>query len=158
MQIRKLKESDLENVILIEKMIFGYIAENEEVILSRIKTFNQGCLGVFKKNKLIGYCSSEIWNKYNKIELNVEAEKNHNANGTILYITSLAVLKEFQNKKIGTKLLKNLVNLAKKLNLKSIYLRTSKAEKFYEKNGFKKIRRVYPNTKKQYDIMELTLN
>ncbi|MFW6283193.1 MAG: GNAT family N-acetyltransferase [Minisyncoccales bacterium] len=58
----------------------------------------------------------------------------------LLYIHQIAVLKEFQNNKIGKKLLEKVFEIAKKRNIKRIELdvwnQNEKAIKIFEKIGF----------------------
>ena len=156
MNINNLDVEDIDKIMKLECEVFGHIAEDKEVITDRIKTFKEGCFGIFDKNQLIGYCSSEIWGKYNDIKLNVKASKNHVNRGRILYITAVAIKPEYQNKGLGTRLIRSLVRVAKKHALSSLYLRTSNARKFYEKNGFQFIKHVSERND-NYDVMELRL-
>ena len=157
MKIENLTIKKINEIMSLESQLFGLIAEDKEVILDRINTFREGCWGIFNKTELIGYCSSEIWESYNKIKLNQKASINHQLKGKILYITSIAILPEYQNKGFGGRLIKKLIKIARKHKLLSLYLRTSKARKFYEKNGFQFVKYVSEGID-NYDIMELRLS
>ncbi len=138
MKIQTLDEKNIKDIIRIEQNIFGKIAENEEIILDRIKTFKEGCFGAFENKELIGYCSSEIWKKKHPLKRNVRASLNHDCSGKILYISGLGIIEEFRKRNIGTKLLNKLISLAQKRKLELILLRTSfpKSISFYQKKGF----------------------
>jgi amino-acid N-acetyltransferase len=61
--------------------------------------------------------------------------------GEVALLRSLAVIKEYQNKRLGQKLYQNIFIKALSLNIKEIYLLTETAEKFFARKGFKKISR-----------------
>jgi len=163
MEIRNLKQEDIKKVMSLENMVFPKnIAEKEEVILDRIITFNRGCFGIFEKEKLIGYCSSEVWEDYKEAKRNIKASLNHKEKGKILYITALAISPEYQKRGFGKKLIKKLIKTANNFKLFSLYLRISeplakKAKGFYEKNGFEPVRYISKRNDNHY-LMELKIN
>ncbi|MDB1944578.1 GNAT family N-acetyltransferase [Clostridium tertium] len=59
----------------------------------------------------------------------------------VAYLTLLAVLKEYQNKKIGKILLNLFIKISKEKNMEKVCLEVHndniKAKAFYERNGFK---------------------
>lgn len=59
-----------------------------------------------------------------------------------LYVHRLSILEDFQNKKLGSKLIDLILELGSKDNLQNIMLQVKKyntAKTFYKKKGFKKI-------------------
>tara|TARA_Y100000034_G_C6859411_1_gene390949 strand:+ start:366 stop:812 length:447 start_codon:yes stop_codon:yes gene_type:complete len=145
--IKQLKPEIIEEFKALDSKVFDF-SEKKEILLHRIKTFPKGCIGYYINNKLLSYITSELWVKHHIPRINTKGH--HDEKGKILYITSTGVNPKHQNKGIGSKLLKNMIKRAKRMKLKSIYLRTHKAKKFYEKNGFSFVKRG-----KGYDIMEL---
>lgn len=80
-----------------------------------------------------------------------------------LEITNIVVKKNFRKKGIGSKLLENLIMLAKKAGKEKISLEVNStnlpAIKLYEKNGFKNVgfRKKYYNNKDNAEIMTLKI-
>ncbi|HVM89842.1 MAG TPA: arsenic resistance N-acetyltransferase ArsN2 [Puia sp.] len=58
-----------------------------------------------------------------------------------ILLRSLAVKAAFRNMHIASQMINYLLSLCKKGNIKSVYLLTTTAEKYFEKFGFKKIER-----------------
>ncbi|MFH1589413.1 MAG: GNAT family N-acetyltransferase [archaeon] len=155
--IKNLSVDDIPIIMVIGESAFGHVYNNEETFQDRIETFPEGCLGFFQENNLIAFTTTEIWSEINKIEYNSKASVNHDKNGYMLYVSDMAVLPVYQGKNIGSELIKELINLAKKLDLGSIYLGSSKAKGFYEKNGFTFLKRVADDGH-PYDLMEFRLS
>lgn len=155
MIIKQLKPADVTSIMRVDLKAFGHKWDDEEVFLDRITVFPEGCLGIFEDDNLVAFITSEIWSDYHKPEYNRKASKHHDVNGKILYVTDMAVLPNYQGKGIGSKLVDLLKQLAKENCLDLIYLGTSKARKFYERNGFRFLKHViddYP-----YDLMEFKI-
>lgn len=80
-----------------------------------------------------------------------------------LEITNIVVKKNFRKKGIGSKLLENLIMLAKEAGKEKISLEVNStnlpAIKLYEKNGFKNVgfRKKYYNNKDNAEIMTLKI-
>jgi len=69
--------------------------------------------------------------------------------GAVL-LRSLAVIEKFQGKGFGLELYEAIISRAKELHIAQIYLLTETAEKFFNKQGFKKIpRNLVPHAIKQ---------
>jgi ribosomal protein S18 acetylase RimI-like enzyme len=84
-----------------------------------------------KKEKLIGFIG--LMTKYN----NKKVSKKININN-LAYIAWIAVLPEFRNKKIGSKLLKKAEQIAKKWGKNGIWLSCKKdIIEFYKNNNYK---------------------
>ncbi|MFH1787167.1 MAG: GNAT family N-acetyltransferase [archaeon] len=84
----------------------------------------------------------ELIKKSNEIQLFVY-EKNNEILGTGAFdngeIRTMFIKPFLQGKGLGKEIINFLINLAKKKNFKKIFLKASpEAEKFYEKQGFKK--------------------
>ena len=98
--IRSAEKTDLKTIINIETASFpSGIQENEAVFLDRITTFPQGTFLFFESEQAdaSGYFSSEIWDTIppalpEYYELGHSASQRHNHKGSILYISSFAVL------------------------------------------------------------------
>lgn len=79
-------------------------------------------LGAYHEGKLIGYLLA------------------NNPFGGVLFVSWLAVLKPYQGKGVGKKLLEKLEQIAKRKGAHSIFLSTYKRDMgFYEKQGFENI-------------------
>ena len=105
--IRKATKYDINAIMNIEKEAFSEgIKENKDVFLDRIESFSDGFFILEDKNKAIGYFSSELWNSVPQkgdsyFSLNHSALKNHKKEGTILYISSIAILNEYKGTGLG---------------------------------------------------------
>ena len=140
-QIKTPAKEDFRKICIIDKEIFKKDHDKNSVIIDRLKTFPEGCFLALDNDKEVGYLSSEIWSREHTIASNVKASKNHDPKGRILYISGIGILPNYQNKKIGSRLLKKAITLAKKMMAKYIILRThtERSKRFYEKHGFKQI-------------------
>jgi glucosamine-phosphate N-acetyltransferase len=58
--------------------------------------------------------------------------------GVVGHIEDIVVDRQFRRKKIGTKIIKRLISLAKKKNCYKLILQTKKQKEFYKSLGFKK--------------------
>ena len=105
--LRKATKSDIDAIMNIEEEAFAEeIQENKDVFLERIETFSEGFFILEEKNKEIGYFSSELWNSVPQkgdscFSLNHSALKNHKKEGTVLYISSIAILNEYKGNGLG---------------------------------------------------------
>lgn len=98
--IRSAEKTDISRIMNIESASFpSDIQENKDVFLDRITTFPQGTFLYFESEhtKASGYFSSEIWETLppalpEYYSLGHKASERHSANGTVLYISSFAVL------------------------------------------------------------------
>lgn len=105
--LRKATKSDINDIMNIEKEAFAEeIQENKDVFLERIESFSDGFFILEDKNKTIGYFSSELWNSVSQngdscFSLNHSALKNHKKKGTVLYISSIAILNEYKGNGLG---------------------------------------------------------
>ena len=105
--LRKVTKLDINAIMNIEKEAFAEeIQESKDVFLERIETFPEGFFILEEKNKKIGYFSSELWNSVPQkgdscFSLNHSALKNHKKEGTVLYISSIAILNEYKGTGLG---------------------------------------------------------
>ena len=159
MTINYIHPNLVEEVKELDKIVFtdrNEYTEDKEVILDRLEVFPEGCYGFFENKKLIGYATSERWSKHHKTNLNEKASKKHDKGGTILYISVICVHPNTQGKRVRSELMEKLIALARGLKLKSIYLRTTHAQKFFEKFGFRLIKH-FSDENNVHDTMELIL-
>ncbi len=61
--------------------------------------------------------------------------------GKVALLRSLAVIKDYQGKKLGQKLYQNIILKSKELKIIEIYLLTETAANFFKNRGFQKIAR-----------------
>jgi ribosomal-protein-alanine N-acetyltransferase len=138
-------EKEIEEVLKIQEKCFeGLQKFSKKFLFNLWRNFPQGFLIAKNKEKVLGYGI-----------LKKEPNKG--------LIFSLAVLPEMQNRGIGKEIMKRLIEIAKKENLKKIYLHTRetnfKAIAFYQKFGFNiiKLKENYYSTGENAYLMELEI-
>lgn len=156
MNLRFAKLQDLDSIMKIEEESFvPGIREQSTVFAERIQTFCKGFV-LFESScgNPAGYFCSEKWNQIplndDFFKLGHSAAKTHCKNGSVLYITSFALLPEFRGKKNGSKMFEESLNLilSEKDNssVQTLLLLVNEewngAFHIYRKNGFTEIRRV----------------
>ena len=136
-------EKELEGVLRVQEKCFKNLERfSEKFLFDLWQNFPNGFLIAKDKKGVLGYGI-----------LKKESEKG--------LIFSLAVLPEMQNQGIGKEILKRLIEIAKKEDLKKIYLHTGetnfKAIAFYQKFGFNiiKVKENYYSTGENAFLMEL---
>lgn len=152
-KIKPLTKNRIKDVIGIIKIAFG---EKEvkaaKSWLSLDKKLNSTVLYsskrflAFDKNKIVGICGIYSWKQHPK---------------DICWLGWYAVLPEYRNKRIGSKLLKYTLNYAKKKGYRIFCIETtnhrnqSEARDLYKRFGFKKVGQI-PNFWGNYDILFLS--
>lgn len=144
-KLRLATDSDIDSIMDIEKESFiEAIQESVEVFVQRIKTFSQGFI-VFEQSTVFGYMCCELWDDVEinakTFALNHDIKKTHCSDGSVLYISSFAIKKEFRGKGLGNKLFLECINkLLMDFNIKKIVLLVNEswqgAINIYKKNGF----------------------
>src|SRR5574344_1010424 len=111
MIFRHAKFSDLEGIMLVEKQAFiPQIQESKAVFEQRLSAYPTGffVLEDETENTIAGYFSSELWNAVPQnnraFSLGHSATKAHVASGTVMYISSVALLNSYRGKGFGEKL------------------------------------------------------
>jgi len=121
-KIEKMVSKYIDNVALLEKESFSEPWSCESLI-SELENINANFLVATFRETVLGYIGSHCYSGE-------------------CYISNIAVFKKFQNQKIGSLLLKYLIDLMKnKCDFISLEVRKSNlpAIKLYEKFGFKKV-------------------
>lgn len=121
-KIEEMTSSDIEGIASIEKECFSE-PWSEQSLKAELKNKNAHFFVAQDKGKILGYVGAHCYSGE-------------------CYISNVAVFKEFQNQKIGSMLLKNLIDFMKnKCEFISLEVRKSNllAIKLYEKFGFKKV-------------------
>ena len=114
--IRKAKKFDINSIMNIEKDAFSVeIQEDKNVFLERIEVFPDGFFILEDKNNVIGYFSSELWNSVPKegdscFSLNHSALENHKKKGTVLYVSSIAILNGYKGNGLGYRFFTESIN------------------------------------------------
>ena len=136
--IRKVKLDDLNSAYRIESECFPPSeAASKENIEKRIKIFPQGFLVCEIDNKVIGYVNSGSTNTFDITDEEFKGLSGHEEDGKNIVIFSLAVIKEFQNKGIASRLLNEFVNKSRKMRKEKILLLCKDhLINYYQKNGF----------------------
>ena len=143
-----IREAKIEDVDVLNKLfqkLLEYERENyddnikEDLNINsyfnnKINQADNIILIVEENNKIIGYIYSNI-DSDNKIKKELEAS-----------INSIYIIDKYRNKKIGTKLVNEMINLLKEKNVKYVYIENLKdngcAKYLYGKLGFKVFREV----------------
>lgn len=147
--IRPCTREDVSAVALIDHALFAPLgtAEEPEIFKKRFLAHPQGFfVAEVEKNeeggdgKVVGFATSERWTEEREPTMNEDPLETHHAEGKVLCITGMAVLEEFQGRAVGSRLLEKLICMAKEQHSEAIILETSRARRFYEKNGFHFVR------------------
>ena len=146
--LRQAEVSDLDAIMRIEKDSFiTAIMECSEVFERRLNVFPEGFI-IFedsKNRRSAGYICTELWdcipNDKDFFTVGHDIKKLHNANGSALYISSFALLKEFRGAGNGKMLFGAALNFFKqKFNMESALLMVNEewnaARRIYESYGF----------------------
>lgn len=138
MKIRQANKNDLKEIVKIEKICFPKAeAASEKDIDERVEVFGENFLVAEKDNKIIGFingCTTDEPNLPDELYSNA---KLHKPNGDYQTLFGLDVLPEYRRQGVAGKLLRSLIDLAKKRGKKGMVL-TCKDHliHFYESNGF----------------------
>ena len=154
MEIRNAAKEDLEFIMRVEENSFiPNIQETWQTFSSRIDAFADGFFVlVDDKGVVQGYLSSEIWEELphdNKVFiLDHDIHKVHKKEGSVLYMSSFALMPALRGRKLGKPFLKRCMEIIMKAhpNIKNAVLIVSQewesAIHIYETLGFKTIRRI----------------
>ena len=142
MEVVKLTKMDLDEIMQFERETWPEGTQaSKEAILSRLKTFQEGIIGIKEEGKVIAVSSSMVlpYKDIKDIPSWTETTSNgmitnHDPEGTILYIVSLGVHPDFQRRGHGRKLIKKQEELAKNKGLKYLALQ-SRVPRFELYNG-----------------------
>lgn len=149
--IRQATVTDLPQIIALDQAIFGVYGADEDpaVIAARIAVFPVGCV-VLEESPisgaaphLLGYLTTEKWDTLREPALDEDPWLTHRPTGSVLNITTLAVAPQQQQRGLGRQLLTYALALAQREACTEIVLETARAEHFYQRYGFVKIRERY---------------
>ncbi len=109
MILRNATKNDIDAILTIEHNAFSAeIQESRRTFLERISAFAKGFILLEINGTVQGYLSSELWstipdfqNDRAALSLGHSALSSHKKNGTILYISSFAILNSLRGKGIG---------------------------------------------------------
>lgn len=138
--------TDLDDILRVEKESFvPDIQESRETFLQRLAVFPDGFI-VFEHEKTkAGYLCSELWDGIPAgteiFSVGHDIRTSHCQSGSVLYISSFALLQEFRGKGNGSRLFCAAVRrLVQKLTVKTVVLMVNEnwknARFIYEKAGF----------------------
>jgi ribosomal-protein-alanine N-acetyltransferase len=168
MEISKIKFrnagiGDIASIIEIEHTSFSrFICESEEVFKERINTFPEGFRVMEYSGEVIGYISSEIWNRadrYTKeyFTLGHSITERHNPEGNEIYVSSMGILPPYRSRGLGKLLFGKFIRYAENefINVDSAVLIVSEkwlnARRIYKGTGFKEIQKIDKFFKYEYD-------
>ncbi|MCX6815444.1 MAG: GNAT family N-acetyltransferase [Candidatus Aenigmarchaeota archaeon] len=168
MDIKQANLADLDELYQIETKIWHSDAATKDSLTTRIKLFPEGFLVAKINNKIAGFVNSARIGdiKVGKFSDLVPFERVFKKNGPIFYIYSLQVDKAYRGKGISHKLIDSLVEIARDLGCRKIWLVGSDENTsigfattpVYERWGFK-IKKCLPNylEGKPGSLMEIVL-
>lgn len=154
MIIRPASKKDIKAIMAIEECSFiPQIQETKTTFLERIEAFSEGFLILEneKTNEIVGYFASELWAHYpennNCFSLDHSAKNSHDNNGSILYISSFAILPSYRSKGTGKAFFNSAINkILAERKIKAITLIVNtiweNAINIYKKNGFETIKTI----------------
>lgn len=155
MIFRAARPSDIRAIMDIEAASFDAATrESEEIFLSRIEIC-KNCFIVFEdpsSHALCGYFSAEKWERIPESDkafsLEHDPVSSHRPAGSVLYLSSFALLPEYRGCGIGKKLFSQSVERFSSGNpeVKTALLLVNEAWRgalhIYKKNGFSEFRRI----------------
>lgn len=130
LELRTLTIEDFDDVVALQKRCFGDMkTDTFDQFDSQIYQFQEGQLGVFYDDRLVGSCSSLILDLDEYTDTHTWDEiadegfiRNHDPEGDTLYGIEVMVDPEFRGMKIGRRLYEARKDLAIKKNLKRILI------------------------------------
>lgn len=141
-QIKLATKDDLENVVKVGEDAFPpHRVASLETEQDRLKLFPEGFFLLTYKGEIVGKSTGLVINDIrSSAELSKPDKELHNPNGPIYYLGSLGIKKAHQRKGLGSTMIQNHIDHAKKLG-KKIFRFTSPddVEGFYAKTGFKRL-------------------
>jgi N-acetylglutamate synthase-like GNAT family acetyltransferase len=131
--VRKAKKNDFSNIWVLLKQLFVKDkiskVKTEKMFLDSLKNKDSIELVLELKNQIIGYAAVKIRN-----DIQVQ--------GKIGYLSELIIEESFRGKGFGTKFLKKIATISKKMKCKELQFpsnfKRKKAHKFYKSLGFNK--------------------
>ena len=146
-ELRVATLKDLRKIMNLETLCFPdvYTKELKEIYKKRIEIFSEGFYILEYKNRIIGFVTTEIWNKDQPFtfRINHKIERSLDKNGTILYISSLNVHPKYSNQGLGYFILNEAIKIIKekypKINEVVLIVneKWKNAIHLYEKSNFK---------------------
>lgn len=153
--IRTAKPEDISQIMKIEQSSFiEEIQESEEVFKERIETFCEGFLlfdAEGNEGCAAGYFSTELWKEIPESESSFKIghsiKSTHKNDGTVLYISSFAILPEYRGGGNGKKLFSQALEYLKtntKIEKLILLVNTEweGAQHIYASYGFKEVFRI----------------
>ena len=139
LSLRLAATADLPTILKLDQEIFGGYGgdEDPEVIAARLTVFPAGCAVMETADRLIvGYLTTEKWEAVRDPALNEPPAETHRPDGTVLNITTLAIVPDWQNRNLGGLLLSYAEQIAIAEGCQDVVLETAHARRFYEKHGY----------------------
>lgn len=142
--LRQATAGDVAQMVALDQTLFGDYgaAEDPAVIAARLAVFPEGCVVLVATppatTPLLGYLTTEKWHTLREPALDEDPRLTHRPAGTILNITTLAVVPTHQQRGLGAQLLAYAMTLARHQACTAIVLETARAVRFYERHGFVK--------------------
>lgn len=145
--LRPATEADAPQIIAMDQAIFGEYgaAEAPNIICARLAVFPAGCAVLEEEAttdapaKLLGYLTTEKWEKVREPALDEDPYQTHKPNGHVLNITTLAVGRMHQKRGLGERLLQQAIAIARSEECTEIILETARAEQFYQRHSFETV-------------------
>jgi GNAT superfamily N-acetyltransferase len=137
-EVRPLKESDLEQLLIVQRAAYGDIyIETKEIFLTKLLVSNPTCLGGFIDGRMAGYCIGFNWQSGLPVPLHSDIrEITHTENA--YYIHDIAIHPEFEGKGLARTFMEQSIEIARSRGFKSIELTAvQSAATYWERFGYK---------------------
>lgn len=109
--IRNATKNDIDDILSVEKKVWGENSAKREMIISRLHVYPEGSKVAIIDDQIVGVVFTEIIDGHKKFKNWYEYTDNgyikttHNNRGDTIFGVGLSVLKEYSNRGIGTDLL-----------------------------------------------------
>jgi ribosomal protein S18 acetylase RimI-like enzyme len=137
-EVRPLKESDLDDLLIVQRAAYGDIyIETKEIFLTKLLVSNETCLAGFKDGRLAGYCIGFNWQSGLAVPLHSDIrEIQHEENA--FYIHDIAIHPDFEGQGLATTLMNLSIENARERGFKSVELTAvQSAATYWERFGYK---------------------
>lgn len=143
-QIAEATETDIRKIYKLESEIEMKDSADENTLEQRRNMFNEGFLAVKNKRngQIIGYVESVVWNEkpFQTFDEISNFPMHHNVHGDTLYIIFIAVSKNYRKQGVATRLIQEIILVAKKYKVKRVKLVAKDGLlDFYSKLGFSRL-------------------
>lgn len=121
-EIRPLNESDLDDLLIVQRAAYGDIyIESKEIFNSKLIVSNETCLGGFSKNRLAGYCIGFNWQSGLPVPLHSDIREIPHVENAY-YLHDIAIHPDFEGQGLARLFMETSIEIARKRGFKSVEL------------------------------------